>query len=146
MTNKQDTPQAHIESASEAAEIAKQKAEEAAKVAAAEAKVQAAEKASEESCQEPASKKDASETGQTATSSFKPIKHIQAWLTETFPGNENAVLGGIAGLAIACLFFAIGFSKTLFIVILVLIGVAVGQYADGDPKLARAIQKLIKKN
>lgn len=73
------------------------------------------------------------------------IQRINAWLNTAFPTNKNAVLGGIAGLLVACLFFALGFWKTLFIVILVLIGVAVGQIADGDPKLVRTITKLTRK-
>lgn len=74
------------------------------------------------------------------------IQRINAWLDNAFPSNKNAVLGGIAGLLVACLFFALGFWKTLFIVVLVLIGVAVGQIADGDPKLVRTINKLTKKH
>lgn len=148
-----DTPQAHIESASEAAEIAKQKAEEALKVAAAEAKAKEVAQAAEEQTDTKLSQKQAvpqaeasaTEAVQNSASS-KPLQRFQTWLKETFPGNENAVLGGVAGLIVACLFFAIGFARTLFIVVLVLAGVALGQIADGDPKLIRAIQKFIKKH
>lgn len=73
------------------------------------------------------------------------IKRINLWLDSTFPSSKNAVLGGVAGLIVALLFFAIGFWRTIFICLLVLVGVALGQYADGDPKLVRAITKLIKK-
>lgn len=153
MANKKDAPQTHIESASEAAEIAKQKAEEAAAVAAAEAKVKAAEEAAKKLEAEASAEDNSQEDVQPAVTSEPAVqknaqgylKRLDAWLNETFPNNRGAVLGGVAGLIVALLFFAIGFWNTLFIVVLVLIGVAAGQYIDGDPKLVRAIQKLIKK-
>lgn len=68
------------------------------------------------------------------------------WLDETFPHSRNAVLGGLCGLLLAILLFSIGLIKTLVIAVLVLAGVALGQYADGDPKLVRIVEKLIKKH
>lgn len=68
------------------------------------------------------------------------------WLDETFPHSKNAVLGGLCGLAVAILLFTIGIFKTLVIAILVVAGVALGQFADGDPKLVRIVEKLIKKH
>lgn len=67
------------------------------------------------------------------------------WLDETFPNGRNAVLGGVAGLVVALLLFAIGVLKTLVIAILVVVGVACGQYLDGDPKIVRFVQSLMKK-
>lgn len=67
------------------------------------------------------------------------------WFDQTFPHSKNAVIGGLAGLVVALLLFSIGLLKTLVIAILVLVGVAAGQYLDGDPKLVKAIQNLMKK-
>lgn len=67
------------------------------------------------------------------------------WLDETFPNSRNAVLGGVTGLVVALLLFTIGVLKTLIIAILVVVGIACGQYLDGDPKIVRFIQNLIKK-
>lgn len=67
------------------------------------------------------------------------------WLDETFPNGRNAVLGGVTGLVVALLLFAIGVLKTLVIAILVVVGVACGQYLDGDPKIVRFVQNLMKK-
>ncbi|MGO5239478.1 DUF2273 domain-containing protein [Parolsenella sp. LCP21S3_E11] len=67
------------------------------------------------------------------------------WLDETFPNSRNAVLGGVTGLVVALLLFAIGVLKTLVIAILVVVGVACGQYLDGDPKIVRFVQSLMKK-
>lgn len=67
------------------------------------------------------------------------------WLDETFPNGRNAVLGGVAGLVVALLLFTIGVLKTLVIAILVVVGVACGQYLDGDPKIVRFVQNLMKK-
>ena len=68
------------------------------------------------------------------------------WLDQTFPHSRNAVLGGACGLLVAILLFTIGIFKTLVIAILVVAGVALGQFADGDPKLVRIVEKLIKKH
>lgn len=66
-----------------------------------------------------------------------------AWLAKAFPGHQNAVLGGLCGLVVAILFFAIGFGKTLFVCLLVFIGVTLGQCLDGDPKIINFLRKLI---
>lgn len=67
------------------------------------------------------------------------------WLDETFPNGRNAVLGGVTGLVVALLLFTIGVLKTLVIAVLVAVGVACGQYLDGDPKIVRFVQNLMKK-
>lgn len=67
------------------------------------------------------------------------------WLDETFPNSRNAVLGGATGLVVALLLFTIGVLKTLVIAILVVVGIACGQHLDGDPKIVRFIQNLMKK-
>ena len=67
------------------------------------------------------------------------------WLDETFPNSRNAVLGGVTGLVVALLLFTIGVLKTLIIAILVVVGIACGQYLDGEPKIVRFIQNLMKK-
>lgn len=66
-----------------------------------------------------------------------------AKLGALFPGHENAVLGGIAGLIVALLIFFVGFWQTLFVALLVCTGIAVGQLLDGDPKIIRALKKLL---
>ena len=73
---------------------------------------------------------------------FARVSH---WVDETFPNSRNAVLGGVAGLVVALLLFTIGVLKTLIIAILVVVGIACGQYLDGDPKIVRFIQNLMKK-
>lgn len=73
------------------------------------------------------------------------LARASRWLDETFPNSRNAVLGGVTGLVVALLLFTIGVLKTLVIAILVVIGIACGQYLDGDPKIVRFIQNLMKK-
>lgn len=65
-----------------------------------------------------------------------------SWLKNNFPGHENAAFGGLCGLVVAILVFLIGFWRTLFIVICVLVGVAIGQYLDGNPTVVKAVRKL----
>lgn len=84
--------------------------------------------------------------GADGAQSSGSLKHarrsLAAWLAENFPGHENAVFGGLIGLVIAILVFVIGFWQTLFITACVLVGVAVGQYADGNPKVVNAFLSL----
>lgn len=72
------------------------------------------------------------------------VDKASAWVSRTFPGHENAFLGGVCGLLVAIVMAAIGFWRTLLLVLLVLIGVAIGQQADGDPKILRALGKLFR--
>lgn len=73
------------------------------------------------------------------------LARASRWLDETFPNSRNAVLGGVTGLVVALLLFTIGVLKTLVIAILVVVGIACGQYLDGEPKIVRFIQNLMKK-
>ena len=82
-------------------------------------------------------------SGQAATPGA--LARAVIWFAETFPHSRHAVIGGVCGLVIALLLFAIGIPKTLVIVVLVVAGVAVGQYLDGDPKLIRLFQSLSKR-
>ena len=65
------------------------------------------------------------------------VRDLRAWLEDTFPGNVNAVIFAVLGLIVALLLFVIGIWRTLVLVILVAMGVAFGQYLDGDPKIVR---------
>ena len=68
---------------------------------------------------------------------------FSAWLTINFPGHEHAVLGGVCGLAIALLVFAIGVARVLFMLVCITIGVLIGQYLDGDDRIVRVIRSLL---
>lgn len=70
---------------------------------------------------------------------------LSTWFATTFLHSRNAVLGGICGLVVALLLFSVGLLKTLVIALLVTIGVACGQYADGDPKLVNLVRELMKR-
>lgn len=65
---------------------------------------------------------------------------ISSWVSKTFPGHENAFWGGVCGLIIAICLFVIGFWRTLLIALFVILGIAIGQWFDGDPKIFRAIK------
>lgn len=74
------------------------------------------------------------------------VRSIRSWVSQSFPGHENAVIFGFLGFVIAILIFVIGFWRTLFITLVVVAGVAVGQKLDGDAKIINAIRKLIRDN
>ncbi len=74
------------------------------------------------------------------------FSRVSAWVGKTFPGHENAFWGGVFGLVAAVELLAFGILKTLIVAVLVVAGIAVGQLADGDPKLIRALQRLFSNN
>lgn len=74
------------------------------------------------------------------------MRSVSRWFTTTFPGHQNSVMGGICGLIVALLIFGIGFWRTLFIVICVAIGVAIGQFFDGNPRVVHAVRKVFSDN
>lgn len=85
---------------------------------------------------------DASSAGSAAAG----FSRVSAWVGKTFPGHENAFWGGVFGLVAAVVLLAFGILKTLVVAVLVVAGIAVGQLADGDPKLIRALQRLFSNN
>ncbi len=68
------------------------------------------------------------------------------WVHTTFPGHEHAFYGGLIALLVAILIFIIGPLHVLIICVLVVIGVAIGQYLDGDPKIIRTVGDLFNGN
>ena len=81
-----------------------------------------------------------------AGSAAAGFSRVSAWVGKTFPGHENAFWGGVFGLVAAVVLLAFGILKTLVVAVLVVAGIAVGQLADGDPKLIRALQRLFSNN
>lgn len=81
-----------------------------------------------------------------AGSAAAGFSRVFAWVGKTFPGHENAFWGGVFGLVAAVVLLAFGILKTLVVAVLVVAGIAVGQLADGDPKLIRALQRLFSNN
>ena len=81
-----------------------------------------------------------------AGSTAAGFSRVSAWVSETFPGHENAFWGGVFGLVAAVVLLAFGILKTLIVAVLVVAGIAVGQLVGGDPKLIRALQRLFSNN
>ena len=61
---------------------------------------------------------------------------------ELFPGHPNAGLCGFIGFIVSLLIFIIGFWKTLLIVLLITVGISIGQILDGDPKIINICKEL----
>lgn len=68
------------------------------------------------------------------------------WVRRTFPGGEGAFWGGVVGLVAAIAFLVLGVWYTAVIAAFVLVGVAVGQVVDGDPKIWNLIRSLFSRN
>lgn len=71
---------------------------------------------------------------------------VRSWVRRSFPGHEHAFWGGVLGLVLALAFFAIGIWRTLVIVVLVLLGVALGLALDGDSRLWDTLRHLFSSN
>ena len=76
----------------------------------------------------------------------KTADRAKSWFKRTFPGHENAVIFGLIGLVAAILIFVIGIWRALIVTLFVVVGVAIGQVVDGDPKILRALQRLMSDN
>ncbi len=90
----------------------------------------------------PTSEATANDPQEQAAQRVRP-KNPLAWLPRVLSGHEHAALGGLCGLLIAVLVFVVGFWRTLFVTVLVVVGVAVGQYLDGDPRLVKLVRKVL---
>lgn len=71
---------------------------------------------------------------------------VRDWVRRTFPGGEGAFWGGVVGLVAAIAFLVLGVWYTAVIAVFVLVGVAVGQAVDGDPKILNLIRSLFSRN
>ncbi len=72
--------------------------------------------------------------------------HVTGWVSRTFPGNEKAFWGGVCGLVVALAIFAFGPWRTLLVVALVVMGVAVGQLLDGKPTIVNLVRRVFSRN
>lgn len=79
----------------------------------------------------------------TSNKKERPVQGLAAYLTKFAPKHENALLGGLMGLIVAVLVFVAGFWRTLFVVAMVTIGVAIGQYLDGTPRIINFVRRVI---
>ena len=73
----------------------------------------------------------------------RSVGKVGAWSKRTFPGPETAVIFGLIGLIAAILIFIVGIWRALIIALFVVVGVALGQVVDGDPKILRAVRRFI---
>ncbi len=73
----------------------------------------------------------------------RPRESLASWVHRSFPGHEHAFWGGVVALLVALLVFVIGLWRVIFISIVVIVGIAIGQVLDGDPKLVNTIRDLI---
>ena len=72
----------------------------------------------------------------------KAHKSVLEMFEELFPGHANAALFGFIGFIVSLLIFIIGFWKTLLIVLLITVGISIGQILDGDPKIINICKEL----
>ena len=72
----------------------------------------------------------------------KTRESLSHWFHRTFAGHEHAFWGGAIALLLALAAFIFGPGKVLLVCLLVVVGVAIGQIFDGDPKIIRMIRGL----
>lgn len=100
----------------------------------------AADQVANQQSQPSANEATSSDTGSQRPQ--KPRMTFKEWVHKTFPGHENAFYGAIIALVVALLVFIIGVWRSLLLVALVVVGIAIGQAFDGDPKIINAIRGL----
>lgn len=59
--------------------------------------------------------------------------------------HPHAVMYGAIGLAVAVLILAIGLGSTLLLAVLAGIGIAIGQYRDGDSRVRSAANRIMRR-
>lgn len=74
------------------------------------------------------------------------VGRLRDWVARSFPGHEHAFWGGVCGLLAAVLLFLIGPWRAIVVVVLVTLGVAVGQAVDGDARIVRALRRFFSRN
>lgn len=70
------------------------------------------------------------------------MRAFSSWVHTTFPGHEHAFMGGVVALLLAILMLVVGPLHVILLSLAIVVGVAVGQYFDGDPKIIRMITGL----
>lgn len=70
------------------------------------------------------------------------MRAFSSWVHTTFPGHEHAFMGGVVALLLAILILVVGPLHVILLSLAIVVGVAVGQYFDGDPKIIRMITGL----
>ncbi len=88
---------------------------------------------------------DASE-GSTSQAFKDGAARVNGWVSRAFPGHENAFWGGVLGALLAVLIFWVGPVRALGVALLVIVGVAFGQVADGDPKIINLLRRFFTSN
>lgn len=74
----------------------------------------------------------------------KAVHKATTWLDKTFPGKSNAILFAFCGLLAAIAFIAIGFWRSLLLIIFVVAGYAFGQSLDGKPTIINFVKRTLK--
>ena len=154
-------PTEHVEQKAQEEEAVSAPATSAAKVSSPKKPVAPAEKPSSQQAAKPASaakpqrprivsepapdpaSRSAAQEGARKEPARPTLPKALAWIERIAPGHVNAVLGGFAGLIVALMVFVVGLWQTLFVCALVVVGVAVGQYLDGDPKIVNMLRSLL---
>ncbi len=97
--------------------------------------------------EEPAGKKSEGAADGSASEAFKDgARRVNGWVSSAFPGHEHAFWGGVFGAVLAVLIFWVGIWKALGVAVLVVVGVAFGQLADGDPKIINLLRRFFTSN
>lgn len=63
-------------------------------------------------------------------------------LERLFPGHANEALFALVGLIVALLFLTFGFWRMMLVLLMIVAGIAFGQYLDGDPKIINKLKEI----
>ncbi len=83
-----------------------------------------------------AESRDPREAGAAARKSLgEAASKVRNLFDGVAPGHSNTIIFAIVGLIAAILLFQVGFWRMLVLVVFIVIGIAIGESLDGDPRL-----------
>lgn len=81
---------------------------------------------------------------QNQQSIWTSLNNAVTWFKRTFHGHEHTIIFGVLGFVAAIIYLFFDFFQSLVVVIFVLVGVALGQKVDGDPKIINFVKRLFR--
>lgn len=90
---------------------------------------------------EPTQRRDPRETGAAARKGLTDaVGKVVSMFDGVAPGHSNTIIFGIIGVIAALLLFSVGFWRMIVLVLFILVGVAIGESLDGDPRIINMVK------
>lgn len=71
---------------------------------------------------------------------------LKTMLEDLWYENKHAIIFGVIGLAIGIMFLTMGFFRTIFLLLLISVGVFLGHQMDNDENLTDILDRILPEN